>query len=65
MNFVDDYGPGAPLLEGHGEQHEPIFPPNLELFDLEWSGAVGATVGFFCGIALVSSPLTVVYFYLT
>lgn len=29
MNFVDDYGPGAPLLEGHGEQHEPIFPPNV------------------------------------
>ncbi|KAN0127279.1 hypothetical protein V8E53_014883 [Lactarius tabidus] len=30
----------------------------------EWSGAVGAIVGFFCGIALVWSPLTVVYFYL-
>ena len=26
MKFVDDYGPGAPLLDGHGERHEPHFP---------------------------------------
>jgi len=31
----------------------------------EWLGAVGAIVGFFCGMALVWSPLPVVYFYLT
>ncbi|KAH9034191.1 hypothetical protein EDB85DRAFT_1020965 [Lactarius pseudohatsudake] len=31
----------------------------------EWFGAVGAIVGFFCGTALVWSPLAVVYFYLT
>ncbi|KAF8260069.1 hypothetical protein EI94DRAFT_1689981 [Lactarius quietus] len=48
MGFVDDYGPGAPLVEGY-----------------EWFGSVGAIMGFFCGIALVWSPLTVLYFYLT
>lgn len=48
IGFVDDYGPGAPLLEGY-----------------EWSGALGAIVGFFCGVALVWWPLAVVYFYLT
>lgn len=31
----------------------------------EWFGAVGAMVGFFCGIALVWSPLAVVYLFLT
>jgi len=31
----------------------------------EWFGAVGAIVGFFCGMTLVWSPLAVVYCYLT
>jgi len=31
----------------------------------EWFGAVGAIVGFFCGITLVWLPLAVVYFYIT
>ena len=38
---------------------------NFYYFRLELSGAVGAVVGFFCGIAIVWSPLAVVYFYST
>jgi hypothetical protein len=42
-----------------------LLSPISNFSRLEWFGAVGAIVGFFCGIALVWSPLAVVYFYIT
>ena len=39
-----------------------ILALTFEIYRPEWSGTVGVTLGFFCGTALICSPLAFVYF---
>jgi hypothetical protein len=63
MGFLDAYGLSVPLPEKYGEPELPFASTYLTFFgSLEWSGTVGITFGFYCGTALVCSPLAIVYF---
>ena len=61
--LLEVYGLGASLQERHGETRTVVFFPRIgiSIRCTEWSGTVGTTLGFFCGIALVCLPLSVVY----
>jgi hypothetical protein len=63
-SFFNVYGLSASLPEKYGAP-EWLFSAMLgftsKICYPEWSGTVGVTLGFFCGIALVCSPLAVVY----
>jgi hypothetical protein len=65
-SFLEIYGLGASLGEQHGGLH-PFSSASFctPTFYLEWLGSVGAILGFWCGMALVWSPLGVFYFSLS
>jgi hypothetical protein len=62
MDFLDAYGLSVSLPEKYGVSELPFASIYLTFFVVEWSGTVGITLGFYCGTALVCSPLAFVYF---
>jgi hypothetical protein len=69
MSFLGVYGLRASLPEKHGAPEWLFFLAILALILSniccpEWSGSVGVTLGFFCGNAIIFSPLAIVYFYI-
>ena len=65
VDFRAAYGLRATVLEQYGEPRSLLVSARIECLSFvtaEWYGTVGLTLGFFCGMGLVWSPLGVVYF---
>ena len=65
MDFVNIYGPGAPRAERYGgnELFLLFFSSQSLTIRPGWFGAMGTTVGLFCGVALLLLPYAALFFH--